>query len=234
MLRIAIVEDEEDQRKVLAEYIRQYFRGHDEVELYEYRDGEEFLQESTPIMDILFLDIVMKHSNGMDTARAMRLTNKKTLLIFVTEMFQYALEGYSVDALDFLIKPVYYSSFCVSMKKALDVLHDRMPQMFCITFDKTTSLVDIASITYLETEGKRILIHAKSGDYPCTEPMKVLEEKLEPYGFVRCHQAYLVNVRYVDSIRKTELTLDGATIPVSRYKREEFLRKMARFVGGIL
>ena len=234
MLRIGMVEDDAAQRSLLRSYLTRFFQGKAAPEILEYEEGTSFLKALPENLDILFLDIAMGGPNGVEVARKFREKDRKTIIIFVTEMVQYALEGYSVNATDFLIKPVYYNSFCVSLEKALSILRDRMPEMIQITFDKTTTLVDVTSILYIETDGKRTLVHTRSRDLPCTETMKVLEEKLDSHGFVRCHQAFLVNLRFVESVSRQEILVQGKSIPISRYRREEFLRKMTRFVGGFL
>ncbi|MBR1813102.1 MAG: response regulator transcription factor [Lachnospiraceae bacterium] len=235
MFDIAIVEDHEEHRELLKNYILRYFGGReDAAKIRCYPDGEDFLKDRADPPDVVFLDIVMERLGGMETARRIRETNSKTLICFVTEMYQYALDGYSVNAVDYLVKPVRYESFCGSFRKILRILNGRVPKLMQIDYDKTSSFVDIASIYYIETDGKKMLVHTASGDYPCAGTMKAMEEKLKEEGFARCHQAYLVNLRYVETVRKAEIVVCKEKLPVSRYKREEFLQALTRFVGAVL
>ena len=148
MLQIAIVEDDIRQQELLKEYLKRYFREDEKPAIMVYESGETFLAEQGRKPDILFLDIAMAGMSGMETARKIRETDRTMILIFVTELFQYALEGYAVNATDFLIKPVYYPSFCVSVKRAMDLLSERKPGMIRIPFDKTVTMVDISSIFF--------------------------------------------------------------------------------------
>ena len=182
--------------------------------------------------DVVFLDIVMARSNGIEVARRIRERDSNVVIIFVTEAVQYALEGYGVQATDFLIKPLYYTSFCSSMQRALAVLKRRAPSMIQINYDKTVTYLDVSTIFYIETKAKGTLIHSQSGDYDCTDTMKDLAAKLAPFGFGRCHQAYIVNTAYVESVRKREVLVRGQWLPMSRYKRDEFVTTLLKEVGG--
>ena len=234
MLHIAVVEDEEIHRKTLVGYIRDYLGGREAYECATFEDGAEFLARQPQDLDILFLDIVMGHSNGIDVAHTVRSHNDNVIIIFVTQAVQYALEGYGVHASDFLVKPLYYTSFCHSMQRALATLKRRAPNMLRIEFDKTTSYVDISTILYVETRSKGTLVHAQSGDFGCSESLRSLEERLGPLGFGRCHQAYLVNVTHVQTIRKTELLVGQAWLPISRARREAFVSLLVHEVGATI
>ena len=236
MIRFAVVEDDPDCQRTIVGYIHDYFADRKEVDCAVFNDGSSLLAADFSTFDIIFLDIVMQHSNGIEVAHKIRETNEDVVIIFVTEAVQYAIEGYSVSAADFLVKPVYYTSFCTSMERALNLMKRRRPNMLQINFDKTVNYVDIASIYYIETDtkNKSTLVHAQSGDYRCTDTMRDLEEKLAPYGFGRCHQAYIVNVAYVESVKKDEVLVHGQHIPLSRSRREDFIALLLKEVGSTI
>ncbi len=234
MLHIAVVEDDANYQKTLVGYLRDFLSGREAYECAVFDDGADFLTDTPAELDILFLDIMMARSNGIDVAHAVRAHDENVAIVFVTEAVQYALEGYGVRATDFLVKPLYYTSFCNSMQRALATLHRRAPHMVRIDFDKTTSYVDASSIHYIETRSKGTLVHAQSGDYECSEPLRALEERLAPLGFGRCHQAYLVNVSHVETVRKTEVLVCGTWLPLSRARREGFVGLLVREVGATI
>lgn len=233
MIRIAVVEDNPECQRILVSYIRDFFAGREAYDCAVFDDGVDFLAAAMQV-DLLFLDIVMAHTNGIEVARRVRERDANAVIVFVTEAVQYALEGYGVHALDFLVKPLYYTSFCTTVQRALDVFKRRAPNMLRIDYDKTVSYVDIASIFSIETSSKKTLLHAQSGDYWSNGTMKELEEKLAPFGFARCHQAYIVNVAYVESVRKKEVLVHGQWIPLSRYRREEFIARLVKEVGAMV
>ena len=234
MIRFAIVEDDPDCQRTILAYLHDYFAGREETACTTFDDGTDFLAARPGDIDVIFLDIMMPNSNGIDVARAIRQDDSKVIIVFVTEATQYALDGYGVAATDFLVKPLYYTSFCASMERVLALLERRCAAMLQVNFDKTTSYLDVGTIFYLETKNKAVLIHAQSGDYMCSDTMRELEAKLSPFGFGRCHQAYIVNTAYVESVTKTDLLVHGEHIPLSRNRREEFVALLLKEVGATL
>lgn len=228
----AVVEDDPLQQKTLVGYLHDFFAGREPLDCVTYDDGVDFLARPPAQLDLVFLDIVMARSNGVDVAHRLRESDPGVLIVFVTEAVQYALEGYGVHALDFLIKPLYYTSFCSTMQRALTVMRRRAPAMVRVSFDKTTSYLDATSILYVETQAKGTLIHARSGDYRCADTLRDLEERLAPLGFGRCHQTYLVNLAQVQTVRKTDVLVGDAWLPLSRHRRERFVELLLSEVGA--
>ena len=111
MIRVAIVEDEAAVRDQLMGYVQRYMRQYNaQIEVTMFTDGVEILEGYRPVYDIIFLDVEMQHLDGMETASRIRALDSDVLLIFITNMAQYAIKGYEVDALDYVLKPVSYLS----------------------------------------------------------------------------------------------------------------------------
>lgn len=126
MTRIAIVEDEAAVREQLAGYVQRYTRQYGTpFEVTEFADGMEILEDYRPQFDIIFLDVEMKHLDGMETARRIRERDGGVLIVFITNMAQYAIRGYAVGALDYVLKPVPYFAFSQQLQKALGQLEKR-------------------------------------------------------------------------------------------------------------
>ena len=126
MIKIAIVEDEAAVRDQLTDYVRRYTRQYGtEFEVTCFTDGDEILENYRPAFDIIFLDVEMKRLNGMETAQRIRELDDDVLLIFITNMAQYAIKGYSVGALDYVLKPVPCFAFSQQLQKALGQLEKR-------------------------------------------------------------------------------------------------------------
>ena len=123
MTRIAIVEDEAAVREQLAGYVQRYTRQYGTpFEVTEFADGMEILENYRPQFDIIFLDVEMKHLDGMETARRIRERDGGVLIVFITNMAQYAIRGYAVGALDYVLKPVPYFAFSQQLRKAEEQL----------------------------------------------------------------------------------------------------------------
>ena len=126
MTRIAIVEDEAAVREQLAGYVQRYTRQYGTpFEVTEFADGMEILEDYRPQFDIIFLDVEMKHLDGMETARRIRERDGGVLIVFITNMAQYAIRGYEVDALDYVLKPVNYYQFCTKLSRAIQRVQRR-------------------------------------------------------------------------------------------------------------
>ena len=120
MIRVAIVEDDAEVQGVLQEYVRRYTRQYGtEFEVSVFADGVDILEDYRAVYDIIFLDVEMKHLDGMTTAERIRQMDTEVILIFITNMAQYAIRGYSVGALDYVLKPVPYFAFSQQLLKAV-------------------------------------------------------------------------------------------------------------------
>ena len=126
MIRIALVEDEAEVRAQLQGYVQRHTRQYGtEFAVTEFADGMELLDDYRPVYDVLFLDVEMKHLDGMETARRVRELDKDVIIVFITNMAQYAIGGYAVGALDYVLKPVPYFAFSQQLRKVEEQLRGR-------------------------------------------------------------------------------------------------------------
>lgn len=235
MIHVAIVENEKADRELLMQYTRRFF---EEVQhplvLHVFSDGQALLDNYPEGVQVIFMDIEMEHMDGMAAARALRKFDSNAILVFITNLFQYALDGYAVNAMDFIVKPVYYTSFRDCMDKVMLRVERQGSSLLQVSYDKSLRYVDIGMIYYIETDGKKTRLHTRAGDMTCGDSLKALEAKLVPFGFYRCHQAFLVNLLYVDSMTARDVIVQGNALPLSRYKKTEFLNALAKYAGRIL
>ena len=143
MIRVAIVEDDAEVQGVLQEYVRRYTRQYGtEFEVTVFADGVDILEDYRAVYDIIFLDVEMKHLDGMTTAERIRQMDADVILIFITNMAQYAIRGYSVGALDYVLKPVPYFAFSQQLLKAVSRLEKRAKRYLTVPVAFEEKLAD--------------------------------------------------------------------------------------------
>lgn len=232
MLSAAIVEDQEFDRRMLRDCLYQYSRETGiEFEIEEFHSGLDFLENCSGTPDLIFMDIVMDRMDGMSTARKLRITNEKSLLIFVTSMVQYAVQGYSVDATDFLVKPVGYPLFKLCMDRAIRKLGQNTPVMLTFSNRDGSWCLPVSEICYFESLNHKVFIHTTSRTSAIDMSLASVEKMTAALSFFRCHVSYLVNLAYVERISGYDLWVHGDRISVSRYRRKDFLDAWAAWLG---
>ena len=233
MLKIAVIDDEAGERaKTLSclQFLQE--KEHLEMEIREFSSGAAFLREYDHETDIVLLDIQMSGMDGMETARRLRKIDPSVILIFVTNLAQYAIAGYEYDALDYILKPINPYSFAMKLQRAVDRTAKREDDTVPVRMDRGTVLVRLSEIRYLEVDGHYIIFHTTDGDKVEYTTVKAAEERIRKPYFVRCNQSYLVNLRYVTAIRKDSVFLGAEELQISRPRKKEFMEAFARFIGG--
>lgn len=234
MIRIAIVEDEVRERAHLRDCLA-YMAEKERLEfdIVEFGSGEAFLGGYQPVYDIVLMDIELPSINGMETAKALRRLDSFVLLVFVTNMVQYAVSGYEVDALNYILKPVNRFDFALKMNKAISRTAKRTEESVQIRAGKDLYMLPVAAIRYLEVDGHYIVYHTTEGDYSEYITLKEAEKKLHKPYFVRCNRCYLVNLKYVSAVRDDVVQVGRDELLISRPQKKAFLNALAVFIGGV-
>ena len=170
----------------------------------------------------------------METARRLREKDEKVCLLFVTHLANFAVEGYSVHALDFLVKPVSYENFGMKLERALTAAERARKKEILIAATQGERRVRIDELFYVEVMNHTLLYHTKEGVLSVRGSIRDCEERLSPYDFARCNKSYLVNMNYVTEIRRNEIRVDGDLLPIGSSRRQEFLRQLTEFMGDIV
>ena len=235
-MRIAVVEDSAREREALMAQVERYCRENGiDARLLPFGDGAEFLEARPEDIDLVLFDIEMARLNGMEAARRLRETDARVQIIFVTFMVQYAIEGYSVDAADFVAKPVSYPGLCAALDRAMRRIRFHAPRFLNTSYAKEPVTCLIQNILCVESINKKTVIHMADGQaLYSSEPLYALEEKLSGEAFFRCHNAYLVNLGQVQTVGAAELMLPGMRVPVSKYRKKAFFQRLAACRGRLL
>lgn len=235
MMRIAIVEDEESFRKKLIHYCERYTGEKGEkTSPTSFSNGMEFLEGYRGNFDLVLMDISMPHMDGMECARRLRERDEQVPIIFITSMAQYAIRGYEVEAMGFMIKPVQYEEFVMKLERVRRRIQASAIQPYAIIQKNDTRVVDIRAIYYVEVLNHDLIFHTRDGVFQTYGKLGALEEDSRFSGFVKVSKSHLVNCAFVGNIGRTALEVAGEQIPFSRRRRKECLEKMARIIGGRL
>lgn len=231
MIHVAILEDSQQDREILSSYIDRYgIETEQTFKTTEFTNAVTFLTNYRPSYDIVFVDIQMPHLNGMEAANKLRELDSTVPIVFVTNMANYAIKGYSVNAVDFVVKPVSYYNFVVMMNKVLRISRSRAAEVVLKT-DGGAVRVRTDDILCVEVMDHQVIYHTDGGDIAIWETLKTQENKLEDLGFARCNNYCLVNLKYVDKISGCILTIGDREIVISRTKKKEFMQKLVKYYG---
>ena len=235
MTRIAIVEDEAAVREQLAGYVQRYTRQYGtQFEVTMFTDGVEILEDYRPVYDIIFLDVEMQHLDGMETARRIRELDSDVLLIFITNMAQYAIRGYAVDALDYVLKPVSYFAFSQRLNRAISRMKKREQKVITVNIKGGAVRINIANIYYIESQGHNLVLHTILGDYESAGTMKEVEEKLQGLNFCRGNKGYLINLQHVEGLQDGCAVVKGEPLLLSRSRRKDFMEALTNYWGEVV
>ena len=234
MLLISVVDDNPRDADHLKSCVEEYCRAEGHAALVQtYRDGVDFIR-ATDHYDIVFLDIQMGKLDGLETARFIRKINTDTILIFVTNMAQFAIKGYEVDALDFILKPVSMASIVYVLDKAMKRLDGSARALFSLKTSEGTISLSANDITYVEVFDHNLVYHTTRGDYTVRGRLSDVSEKLSPDRFVMCNRSFIVNLRHVSNVTSDYLLIGDTRISVSKSHRKELMKRFSSFLGDSL
>lgn len=234
MIRIAVVEDNSECAERLIKFLNRFANENDQqFEIVAFRDGMDIIKLYRSNWDIIFMDIEMPLLNGMDAAREIRKSDPVVIIIFVTQMAHYAIHGYEVDAMDFILKPIHYFPFSLKLKKAISKIENqKSEEMVFLPTAGSTKRIPVKEIYYLAMDDHKLMFHTTEGVFSVSGTLKHWEEILLPFHFARCNSGYLVNLDKVTVYKKDEVVVGGDTLIVSRPRRKEFFGVFSDYIGG--
>ena len=222
---VAIVDDVLQDREYIAGLVYQWAqeKGHT-VTLKTFPSSEAFLfaREESKKTEMLLLDIEMGAMNGVELAKELRQVQKDTMLqlVFITGFPDFIAEGYEVDALHYLIKPVVPAKLFSVLDKAVTNLA-KVEKHLRVTYDRRTDFIPLSKIYYLEAQRQYVLIHAEDGEYRMKTSLAETKGALDEY-FFQCQRSFLVNLRHVTQVKNGCVILkNDIEVPIGRGMAEK-------------
>ena len=223
--RIAICDDEQNQIEYITSIVTSWsnHKGHS-CEIRTFASAEAFLfeYEEDKAYDILLLDVEMKNMNGIELAKRIRKDNNRAEIIFITSHFEFVGEGYEVDALHYLIKPISVEKLTQVLTKAAEKLSVEPPSVVISCEGETVKLYE-SDILYVESFLHYIVIHTKDNEYKIKENISVFENRVSD-DFYRVHRSYLVSLKHITRISRTSVNIGNTELPLSRGKYDDINR----------
>ena len=232
MIRIAIVEDDKSSSELLVNYLEKYSNDKNiRFDVKTFFSCNQILNNYNNNFDIIFMDIELPDGNGLETIRKIREVDKNVIVIFVTNMAQYAVKGYEVRAFDFIIKPVTSYNFYIKLDNILNLFEQKKDNEIWISNKDGKMKLNISSIYYIEVIQHMCIYHTKNGNFKATGSLNNIEKTLSKYNFSLCNRCYLVNLRYVTSVKKGFVLINNEELIISRAKQASFMKDLNDFLA---
>ena len=238
MLSIAVCDDEVIECCKIAGKIKELLK---EMKIpcmiQQFFSGRELLQSSDQF-DIIFLDIIMRDLDGIQTAQIFREKAFDKMLIFISSSREYVFDTYDVEAFWYLLKPIDEKKLKRVLQKAVRKTENHSQEFIIVTKERQKRKVFLDNVYYFEIKGRQIDIHETNSVFTYYEQIGVLENNLQGKGFFRCHKSYLVNLKHVDLYNRQEVMLDnGEKIVIAKRRYEEFCQEILAYMrknGGLV
>ena len=234
-MNIAVCDDLPEYREKLKTLLNPYISAN-QLDIAEFCRGEDLLAacEKGNLWDIAFLDIEMDGLTGIETGKRLRKMQRDVIVIFVTSHINYVSDAFRQDAFQFLLKPVQEEDFRKDFERALRVWKNRR-RRYLVKWRNTSNMLEYRSILYLEAYHRHVFVHTAEADYECVGKLQDEYIKLKPFGFVQCHQGFIVNMSRIVSITKLSVKLDnGSEVPVSRRHYAGLMSDFNLYMAGKL
>jgi DNA-binding LytR/AlgR family response regulator len=233
MIQVAVVEDDFAAQGLLWDYLRRYeAENHEAFEITLFRDGAEIIQQYQSRFDIILLDVQMETMDGFTAAKHIRALDERVILIFVTNMGQYAIKGYEVDALSYLLKPVPYFAFAREIKRSLQRLEKNKTRHLTLFNENGFVRLEMMKILYVERDRHRVLVYMEHQVHSAVGTIKDMETRLAGGHFFRCNSGYLVNLARVTEVKGGFVLVGKYRLPISRPKKKAFMTALTDYFGG--
>ncbi|HHV99201.1 MAG TPA: response regulator transcription factor [Clostridiaceae bacterium] len=228
MLQIAICDDNINELSNMVHLLNQYRSSrHLNCEYAVFPNGFDLISalEKGKRFDIYCLDIIMPGFSGIDVAKEIRTYDKIAPILFFTSSTEFALESYSVKAINYVLKPISKEKFFFTFDEILESIKIKKDEdAIIVKSNDGIQKILISNLVYAEVNGRNVLYHLLSGKViKCTEPFSSVCDNLLKYGcFVKTHRSYIVNMQYVDTIEERQVTLQTlSSVPVAQGKVRE-------------
>lgn len=230
--KVAIIEDVSDDCNLLKSFLDKYQKENDvSFNIEAFTTAESFLYPKVESFDILFIDIELPGINGLELAKKVRDTNKNVVIIFVTTLRKYVINGYEVDAINYILKPYDYGSIKYTLDKAIKNVESHADSTFIMKIDGAIKVFNTNDIYFFEIMKHDLLISTTYGDFITYGNLTTVENSLNSKSFFRISSSIIINLRYVSQIKGNTVRVNNHDLVIGRTKKKDFIKAFLEYHG---
>ncbi len=233
-MKIAICDDEKLQIDLLKKYCSSWLgerKLHAEITTYLSAEAFLFAYEDDKSYDILLLDIQMKELDGISLAKKLRELGDKLSILFITGVKELVFEGYHVQAIDYILKPVEQNNLETALDRAYENMQKSEPYIL-LEIDNELIKLNEKDILYIESIGHKSIVYTLNEKFEIKKGINTVEKELNQSFFYKCHRSYIINILHISSISKTDVMINTNPIPIARGKWEELNKAFLSYYRG--
>lgn len=233
MLQIAVVEDDVAASDTIRTYLNTILAEKQmSANIHVYDTAEQLIAcRDMRQYHMALFDIELPGINGMEAAKRFREANENAVIIFVTNMAQYALAGYEVSAMDFIVKPVNFYDFAMKIKRALKKVTQFEQDAITVLKKESINRIPIHDILYIEVMNHRVYYHLENEKIDVFGALKDVEDQIKNFHFARCNRCYLVNLSHVRKVQDDEVYINDERLSISRSQKKSFLEAFVHYLS---
>ncbi len=232
MFNIAVVEDNDQDAKNLTDALVRYASKNQlKFSITRHTDAYKLINVYKSNYDLIFMDIEMPHISGMEAAKVLRRMDHGVTIVFVTNMAQYAVEGYAVEAFDYILKPINDYAFDLKLKRIMAHVGSAVGKRIVIRTEGETIGLQTRMIYYVEADGHYLNWHTRDVVYRSLGTLKSIAQQL-PDSYCPISRWHVVNMQYVRSVVGDDMVVEGEKLHIGRAYKQKFLQAYAEYMVG--
>lgn len=228
MLNICLCDDDVDSLNYYSNRIHELSNKNDyEFKIETFTNGESLifeLEDNPNIFNIIIIDIIMKHMNGIETTKILRKNGYIGIIIFLTSSKEFALDSFKAEPFNYILKNDTDNRFNDIFLKAAMQVYKNSNKYILLSTKAKNKMIDLDAIIYMESLNKKVILHKISGkieEINCV--FKEIYGKIKKHGFIRCHKSYIVNIKYIKTFNSFECILQKEiVVPIGRKYSKDF------------
>ena len=232
MIKVAIIEDEKNEQEHIKQLLNSNGGGYHYLLSFFDNGNQFFFDFQYGLFDLILMDIDLKdRENGIQISMRLREIDPDVCLVFITNLAQYAIQGYRVNAFDYIVKPINEYDFNQRIASISKMIEERKKEKILISNDGAKVAIAIKDIYYVEVANHSLIYHTSKGDFKTYGSLKEVVKDFKDRNFSLCNSCFLVNLEYVERIQGFSVFVKGHELLISHPKKKSFLESLNIFLG---